>query len=88
VSIVREAAPRILESHGPAIDASRRTKFSPGLARKLDWNGKVLGWIGKVGRDTDANEIGESNYLSATPDEQTIYIPGSINANILKLSHN
>jgi hypothetical protein len=53
---------------------------------RLEWKG--AGLDRQVGRDTDANEIGNANYLSVTPDEQTIYIADSINVNMLELKHN
>lgn len=58
-----------------------------GMIMKIDWTGKVLGWTGKAGRDVRTNEIGEAHYLSVTPDERTIYIADSINANVLELKH-
>lgn len=63
-----------------------------GMIMSLDPNGKILGWIGKAGRDKEAepqsNLIGEAHYLVVTPDEKTIYIADSVNAKVLKLEHN
>ena len=65
-----------------------------GMIMQIDENGKILGWIGKGGRDRegasggDPNLIGEAHYLVVTPDEKTIYIADSVNAKVLKLEHN
>ena len=62
-----------------------------GMIMSLDENGKITGWLGKGGRDTDgatSNLIGEAHYLVVTPDQRTIYIADSVNAKVLKLEHN
>jgi DNA-binding beta-propeller fold protein YncE len=59
-----------------------------GMIMSLDENGKITGWLGKAGRDTDgatSNLIGEAHYLTVTPDQRTIYIADSVNAKVLKL---
>src|SRR5207253_8444353 len=61
-----------------------------GMIMSLDENGKITGWLGKGGRDTDgatSNLIGEAHYLVVTPDQKTIYIADSVNAKVLKLEH-
>ena len=61
-----------------------------GMIMSLDPDGKITGWIGKAGKDTDVNSplISEAHYVVVTPDEKTIYIPDSQNAKVLKLVHN
>lgn len=60
-----------------------------GMIMKLDDQGKITGWIGKMGRTTDLSSdlIGEAHYLTVSPDEKTVYIADSINAKVLKLVH-
>jgi sugar lactone lactonase YvrE len=61
-----------------------------GMIMSLDENGKITGWLGKVGRDTDgatSNLIGEAHYLVVSPDQKTIYIADSVNGKVLKLEH-
>ena len=63
-----------------------------GMIMSLDDNGKITGWLGKVGRDRDgdgspSNLIGEAHYLVVTPDQKTIYIADSVNSKILRLEH-
>jgi len=62
-----------------------------GMIMSLDENGKITGWLGKGGRDTDgatSNLIGEAHYLVVSPDQRTIYIADSVNAKVLKLERN
>jgi len=61
-----------------------------GMLMKLDENGKIIGWIGQMGRNAapESNEIGEAHYLVVTPDEQTIYLADSVNAKIHRLERN
>jgi sugar lactone lactonase YvrE len=59
-----------------------------GMVMKLDWNGKVLGWYGKHGRNTDSNDIGEGHYLAVTPDQKTIYVADTIANHVLKMVAN
>jgi sugar lactone lactonase YvrE len=59
-----------------------------GMIVKLDWSGKVLGWIGKQGPNPDSNDIGEAHYLAVTPDLKTIYVADTVSNHILKLEHN
>ena len=61
-----------------------------GMIMSLDGDGKITGWIGKMGRTSDpmSDLIGEAHYLTVTPDEKTIYIADFINAKVLRLDHN
>ena len=61
-----------------------------GMVMRLDDNGKVIGWIGKAGRDVtvDPNAIGEAHYVVVTPDLKTIYIADSVNAKVHRLDAN
>ena len=46
-----------------------------GMIMSLDENGKITGWLGKGGRDTDgatSNLIGEAHYLVVSPDQPSI----------------
>ena len=61
-----------------------------GMIMSLDENGKIIGWLGKGGRDADGETshlIGEAHYLVVTPDQKTIYIADTVNAKVLKLEH-
>lgn len=59
-----------------------------GMVMKLDWNGKILDWIGKHGLNTDSNDIGEAHYMTVTPDLKTIYVADTISNHVLKLEAN
>jgi DNA-binding beta-propeller fold protein YncE len=59
-----------------------------GLVLKLDWNGKVLGWVGKKGRDANSNDIGEAHFMAVSKDLKTIYVADTVLAHVLKLEHN
>jgi hypothetical protein len=59
-----------------------------GMVFKLDWNGKVLGWIGKWGNNPDSNDIGEAHQLAVSKDLKTVYVADSINAHVLKIESN
>ncbi|MGE0405639.1 MAG: hypothetical protein AB7O65_05000 [Candidatus Korobacteraceae bacterium] len=56
-----------------------------GMVFKMDWDGKVLGWFGKHGRDSEPNGIGEAHYLAVSNDERTIYVADSVNARVHKI---
>ena len=61
-----------------------------GMIASLDDEGKIIGWLGKGGRDAEgatSNLIGEAHYLVVTPDQKTIYIADTVNAKVLKLEH-
>jgi hypothetical protein len=60
-----------------------------GMIMTLDGNGKITGWIGKMGRTPDpaSDLIGEAHYLTVAPDQKTVYIADSINAKVVKLVH-
>ena len=76
---------------GMYVDAKNQLWMSTGrngLVLKLDWSGKVLGWYGKHGDNTDSNDIGEAHYLAVSPDEKTIYVADTVLAHVLKLEHN
>ena len=77
---------------GMFVDAKGQIWMSAGMdgmIMKLDDQGKITGWIGKMGRTTDLNSdlIGEAHYMTVSPDEKTVYIADSINAKVLKLVH-
>jgi streptogramin lyase len=60
-----------------------------GLIVRLDAQGRVDGWFGKAGREpSDPEAIGEAHYLAVTPDQRTIYIADSVNAEVHRLDHN
>ena len=54
-----------------------------GMIEKLDWSGKVLGWLGQKG--LAPTDFGEAHYLTMTPDMKTIYVADSDNGVIHKL---
>jgi len=54
-----------------------------GMIEKLDWSGKVTGWLGQKG--LAPTEYGEAHYLTMTPDMKTIYVADSDNGVIHKL---
>jgi sugar lactone lactonase YvrE len=55
-----------------------------GMVLRLDWDGKVLGRIGREG--FGANDFGEAHYMTMTPDGGTIYVSDTVNNDIKKLS--
>jgi streptogramin lyase len=59
-----------------------------GLVLKLGWDGKVQGWYGKHGDNTNSNDVGEGHYMAVSKDEKTIYIADTVLAHVLKLEHN
>jgi hypothetical protein len=59
-----------------------------GLVLKLGWDGKVQGWYGKHGDNTNSNDIGEGHYMAVSPDQKTIYVADTVLAHVLKLEHN
>ena len=58
-----------------------------GMVLKLDWNGKILGWIGSPVAipDPNSNDIGEAHYLAVSNDLRTIYVADSVLARVHKL---
>lgn len=58
-----------------------------GMVLKLDWNGKILAWIGmpKANPDPSSNDIGEAHYLAVSKDLRTIYVADSVLARVHKL---
>ena len=59
-----------------------------GMVLKLDWNGKVLGWVGKHGTNPDSNDAGEAHYMAVSKDQKTIFVADTVLAHVLKLEHN
>ncbi len=59
-----------------------------GMVLKLGWDGKVQGWFGKHGDNTDSNDIGEGHYMAVSKDQKTIYVADTVLAHVLKLEHN
>src|ERR1700749_2074506 len=43
-----------------------------GLVLKMGWDGKVQGWYGKHGDNTNSNDIGEGHYMAVSADQKTI----------------
>ena len=71
---------------GLFIDANGQlwmTTGQDGMIQRLDWNGKVLGWIGVEG--FGAEEFGEAHYMTISPDGRTIYVGDTVNNDIKKL---
>jgi len=58
-----------------------------GLVLKLGWDGKVLGWIGKHGDDTNSNDIGEGHYMVVSKDQKTIFVADTVLAHVIKFEH-
>ena len=56
-----------------------------GMVMKLDWDGKVTGWTGKVGPGSDANEYTEVHYIAVSPDLKYIYVADSLGNRLDKL---
>ena len=56
-----------------------------GMIMKLDWDGKVTGWTGKLGPGSDANEYTEVHYIAVSPDLKYIYIADSLGNRLDKL---
>ena len=78
---------------GLFVDAKGKIWMSSGMdgmIMSLDDNGRITGWIGKMGRNApeNSNDIGEAHYLVVTPDLKTIYIADSINARVHRLERN
>ena len=59
------------------------TSGRDGQLMRLDWNGNILGFIGKEG--FGENDFGEAHYITMTPDGKTIYIADAVNNDIKKL---
>jgi sugar lactone lactonase YvrE len=61
-----------------------------GMVLKLDWNGKILGYIGRPAAtpDPNSNDIGEAHYLTVSKDLRTIYVADSTQARVHKLVRN
>jgi len=56
------------------------------MVLKLDWTGKVLGYIGKSG--FGATDFGEAHYMTMSPDLKTMFVGDTVNNNIKKLQLN
>jgi len=54
-----------------------------GIIMRLDWNGKILGWIGQVGYGE--NDFGEAHFMTVSRDERFIYVGDNVNNDIKKL---
>jgi hypothetical protein len=54
-----------------------------GMIFRLDWNGKILGYIGKAGFAT--NEFGEAHYMTMSPDGKTMFVGDTVNNDIKKI---
>jgi hypothetical protein len=73
------------------VDAKNQIWMSTGrsgMVLKLDPDGKVLGWYGKHGDNTDSNDIGEAHYMTVSPDEKHIFVADTVLAHVLHLEHN
>jgi hypothetical protein len=57
-----------------------------GMVFRLDWSGKVLGYIGKSG--FGQNEFGEAHYMTMSPDLKTMFVGDTVNNDIKKLQMN
>jgi hypothetical protein len=57
-----------------------------GMVFRLDWTGKILGYIGKSGYG--ANEFGEAHYMTMSPDGKTMFVGDTVNNDIKKLVAN
>jgi len=58
-----------------------------GLVLKMGWDGKVQGWFGKHGTDTNSNDIGEGHYMAVSNDQKTIFVADTVLAHVIKLEH-
>jgi sugar lactone lactonase YvrE len=54
-----------------------------GMVMKLDWSGKILGYIGQEG--FGENDFGEAHYMTLSPDGRTMYVGDTVNNDIKKL---
>jgi DNA-binding beta-propeller fold protein YncE len=59
-----------------------------GMVFKMGWDGKVQGWFGKYGTDTNSDDIGEGHFLAVSPDQKTIWVGDSVLAHVVKFEHN
>ena len=57
-----------------------------GMIFKLDWDGKVTGWMGKLG--PGPYEYSEAHYMAISPDMKTIYAADSLGNKIHKYVRN
>ena len=57
-----------------------------GMIFKLDWDGKVTGWMGKIG--TGPYDYSEAHYMAISPDMKTIYAADSLGNKIHKYIRN
>lgn len=57
-----------------------------GMIFKLDWDGKVTGWMGKIG--PGPYEYSEAHYMAISPDMKTIYAADSLGNKIHKYIRN
>ena len=76
---------------GLFVDAKHQIWMSTGrsgMVLKLDPDGKVIGWFGKHGTETDSNDVGEAHYLTVSPDQKHIFVADTVLAHVLHLEHN
>jgi hypothetical protein len=52
------------------------------MVMRLDWDGKVLGWMGKLG--TGPYDYTEAHYMAISPDMKTIYVADSLANRFIK----
>lgn len=57
-----------------------------GMIFKLDWDGKITGWMGKLG--PGPYEYSEAHYMAISPDMKTIYAADSLGNKIHKYVRN
>ncbi len=74
---------------GLYIDARNQlwmTTGMDGMVLRLDWDGKILGYIGKSG--FGAYEFGEAHYMTMSADGKTMFVGDTVNNDIKKLQLN
>ena len=54
-----------------------------GMNLKLDWDGKILGYVGKAG--FGPYEFGEAHYMTMSADGRTMFVGDTVNNDIKKL---
>jgi sugar lactone lactonase YvrE len=57
-----------------------------GMILRLDWDGKILGYLGQSGFGKD--DFGEAHYMTMSPDGKTIYVGDTVNNDIKKFVAN
>lgn len=74
---------------GLYIDAKNQlwmTTGMDGMVLRIDWDGKILGYVGKSG--FGAYEFGEAHYMTISADGRTMYVGDTVNNDIKKLQLN